>query len=99
MKSLTVIALSLGLASTPLAFAEQAKPADAKAKPQAVKMSDAQLDKVTAGAALIDVILVDVVDVERVQVSIPVNASIAIAALGAAAGAVATQTRPGRQVQ
>ncbi len=55
-----------------------------------VQMSEAQLDKVAAGG-LIDVVVVDVVDVRNVKVAIPVNAAVAIAALGAAAGAVATQ--------
>ena len=65
-------------------------------------MTDAQLDKVAAG--LITVVAVDVVDVNNnsilnnndVQLLIPVNASVAVAILGAA-GSEAVQ-RPGRNI-
>jgi hypothetical protein len=97
MKGITVVALSLGLASAPLAFAEQAKPA--QGKPQAVKMSDAQLDNVTAGA-LINAVVVDVVDVNNnnIAVAVPVNAAVAVNVLGGATGAAALQ-QPGRILQ
>jgi hypothetical protein len=64
-----------------------------------VELTDAELDCVAAGQALIDVTVVDVVDIEdnNVAVAIPVNAAAAIAVLGGA-GAVSVQ-RPGRIVQ
>ena len=94
----TVIAIA-ALATAGTAFAGQEVK---QAKPQAVKMTDAQLDKVAAG--LITVVAVDVVDVNNnsilnnndVQLLIPVNASVAIGILGNA-GAVAAQ-RPGRNI-
>jgi hypothetical protein len=58
-------------------------------------MTDAQLDTVVGGA-LINAVLVDVVDVRNVQVAVPVAASAAIAILGAAGAA--TLQRPGRQI-
>ena len=94
----TVIAIA-ALATAGTAFAGQEVK---QAKPQAVKMTDAQLDNVAAG--LITVVAVDVVDVNNnsilnnndVQLLIPVNASVAIGILGNA-GAVAAQ-RPGRNI-
>jgi len=61
-----------------------------------VEMTDKQMDKVTAGA-LINVVAVDVVDVQnnKVAVSIPVNAAVAIGVLGGAV-AGAAQGQPGR---
>lgn len=56
----------------------------------------AQMDSVSAGA-LINAVVVDVVDVRDVQVAIPVNAAVAIGILGAA-GAAAFQ-QPGCQMQ
>jgi hypothetical protein len=84
MKSMIVSAVILGMtASTSFAGGVSG----------AVELTDAQMDAVNAGAL---VTVVDVVDIEnnQVQVAIPVNAAVAIAALGAVAGAVATQ--PGR---
>ena len=78
-KTLSVLATTLCLAASGGAFAKQPVP-----------MTDAQMDKVTAGA-LINVVAVDLVDINNVannnnvQVAIPVNAAVAI--LGAA-GAV-----------
>ena len=84
MKYASAIVVAVGLATAPAAFA----------KP--VKMSDSQLDNVTGGA-LINAVVVDVVDIEnnRVAVAIPVNAAAAINVLGGATGAAALQ-RPGR---
>ena len=61
-----------------------------------VEMTDKQMDKVTAGA-LINVVAVDVVDIQnnKVAVSIPVNAAVAIGVLGGAI-AGAAQGQPGR---
>jgi hypothetical protein len=97
---LATCALSLGLAAASAAFAEPAKEPLNKPAPQAVKMSDAQLDNVAAGQALIDVTAVDLVDVNNnnIAVNIPVNAAAAINVLGGATGAVSTQ-RPGRILQ
>ena len=65
--------------------------------PGMIELTGAELDAVAAGA-LINAVLVDVVDVNNNDVNgaIPVNAAVAIAALGGAAGAAALQ-RPGRQ--
>jgi hypothetical protein len=84
MKALTAFGVVVALASAP-AFAGPKK------------MSDAQMDNVTGGA-LVNAILVDVVDVNNnnVQVAVPVNAAVAAGILGNA-GAVSVQ-RPGRQV-
>lgn len=89
-KPLTLTAATFALAASGAAFAQ---------KP----MTDAQMDKVTAGA-LVNAVLVDVVDVNNnnilnnVQVAIPVNAAVAIGVLGGPVGAAALQ-RPGRQTQ
>ena len=93
-----ITALSLALAgSSALANQSKDRPGTQTAKPQPVQMSDAQMDSV-AGGALINAVLVDVVDVNNndVQVAIPVNAAVAIGILGAA-GSAALQ-RPGRQI-
>ena len=105
---LTVVALTLGLAASPLAFAEQAKPS-----PEPMKMSDAQLDNVVAGQmvqvgeGLVTVQVGDVtVDVpvrvlnnsvnnNTVQVPVAANVGAAVGVLGNAA-AVARQF--GRQL-
>jgi len=96
MKIITAIAtvLSFAAASTS-GFAGQAVD-QAKQAQAPVEMTDAQMDNVTGGA-LINAVLVDVVDVNNnnVQVAIPVNAAVAIGILGAA-GSAALQ-RPGRQ--
>jgi hypothetical protein len=95
MKRLTSVIAAVALAGTASVAVAQDK---VKPQPQQkpVAMSDAQLEKVAAGA-LIDVVIVDVVDVRNVQVAIPVNAAVAAGILGNA-GAIATQ-RPGRQRQ
>jgi hypothetical protein len=49
MHKFGVIALALGLAAAPTAFADQGKEPVKKPMPKAVKMTDAQLDKVVAG--------------------------------------------------
>jgi hypothetical protein len=59
-----------------------------------VELNDAELDAVAAGA-LINAVLVDVVDVQDVNVAVPVNAAVAAGILGTA-GAAAFQ-QPGRQ--
>jgi hypothetical protein len=88
-KPLTLTAAAIALATSGAAFAQ---------KP----MTDAQMDQVTAGA-LINAVLVDVVDVnnndivKNVQVAVPVNSAVAVGILGAA-GAAALQ-QPGRQMQ
>jgi len=86
MRKSLIAAATLALAASGTAFAKQP-----------VKMTDQQMDQVTAGA-LINAVLVDVVDVNNndVQVAIPVNAAVAVGILGAA-GAAAVQ-QPGRQV-
>jgi hypothetical protein len=54
VKYISAMALSIGLAAAPAAFAEQQTGGqDAKAPPNAVKMSEAQLDQVAGG--LLDV--------------------------------------------
>ena len=86
----------LGLAVSGLSYAA---PEVAEVKGQAngpVQMTDAQMDNVVGGA-LINAVLVDVVDVRNVQVAVPVNAAVAVGILGAA-GAAALQ-QPGRQTQ
>jgi len=94
---IAILAVSLGLAASPAAFADNdGKEPEKKAQP--VQMSEAQLDNVTAGA-LINAVLVDVVDVRNVDVdvAIPVNAAVAIDVLGGGAAAIARQ--PGRVFQ
>jgi hypothetical protein len=59
-----------------------------------VELNDAELDAVAAGA-LLNLLLLDVVDVGDVNVAVPVNAAVAAGVLGIA-GAAAGQ-RPGRQ--
>jgi hypothetical protein len=97
MKMITAVAtvLSFAAASTS-GFAGQAGDQETPAKAP-VEMTDAQMDNVTGGA-LINAVLVDVVDVNNnnVQVAIPVNAAVAIGVLGGPVGAAALQ-RPGRQ--
>ena len=95
----SLIALAIASAGT-AALADPAKqPANREtAKPKAAVMSDAQLDRVAGGQALIEVTLVDVVDVNnnQVQVFVPVNATVAAGILGEA-GALGVQ-RPGRVI-
>jgi hypothetical protein len=97
MKSvLALCTLSLGLAAAP-AFADQGKEPANKSPLKAVKMSDAQLDNVSAGA-LLNLLVLDAVDINNntVNVAVPVNAAVAAGVLGTA-GAVATQ--PGNITQ
>jgi hypothetical protein len=92
MRKLMAFALATSLATAGSAYAASAPPA---------QLNDSELDQVTAGA-LVNVVAVDVVDINRneivknVDVAIPINASVAIGILGAA-GSVATQ--PGRIFQ
>jgi hypothetical protein len=97
MKRFATLFVALGLATAgSTALADQAKDQlnKQKAKPQPVQMTEAQLDNVAGG--LVDIVLVDVVDVEKnnlaVAANVPINA--AVAAFGSFA--TATQTRPGR---
>ena len=81
MRKSLIAAATLAMAASGTAFA----------KP--VKMTDQQMDQVTGGA-LINAILVDVVDVNNnnvdVDVAVPVNAAVAAGILGNA-GAIAVQ--------
>ncbi|TFZ00783.1 hypothetical protein EZ313_20275 [Ramlibacter henchirensis] len=83
MRKTLIAAATLALAASGTAFA----------KP--VKMTDQQMDEVTAG--LVTVVLVDTVDVSNVannnQVAVPVNAAAAVAVLGTATS-VAAQRSP-----
>jgi hypothetical protein len=96
MKKLSALLVAAGVTVSGFAYA-QPDSADTKRPTSRVEMSDAQLDKVVGGA-LVNAILVDVVDVNnnRVQVAVPVNAAVAAGILGNA-GAIAVQ-HPGRQV-
>jgi len=97
---IAVIALSLGLAAAPAAFADNGGKQPEKKAPKATQMSEAQLDNVSAGA-LLNVFLVDVVDIQnnKVAVAIPVNAAVAASVLsGGPTGAVSLQ-QPGRITQ
>ena len=98
MNRITVLALTLGLASAPAAFAEQQRPAEPKPAPQAMKMSDAQLEKLVAGQVDVTILpggLVNVSDVTvdarslnnslndvTVQVPVAANIGAAVAVLG-----------------
>jgi hypothetical protein len=96
---IAILAFSLGLAASPAAFADNGGKQPEKKAPKAMKMSDAQLDKVAAGA-LINANVVDVVDVRNVDVAvaIPVNAAVAANVLGGPTGAASLQ-QPGRILQ
>ena len=96
MKTVTAAVVAISLAASTSAFAGQ--PAKEMQAQGPVPMTESQMDNVTGGA-LINAILVDVVDVNnnRVQVAIPVNAAVAIGILGAAGSAALQQ--PGRQRQ
>ena len=89
MKHVMAVALAFGFAAAPAAFATEHK------APQQMKMSDAQLDNVSAGA-LINAFVIDVVDINnnQVAVAVPVNAAAAVNVLGGATGAAALQ-QPG----
>lgn len=98
MKKIAIL-VALATAAASSAFAQQPTPVTPEqvvaSKP--VPMTDEQMDKVTAGA-LINVLLLDVVDVRdvNVQVAVPVNAAVALGVLGGAIG-TALQN-PGRQI-
>ena len=76
MRKSLIAAATLALATSGAAFA----------KP--VKMTDQQMDKVTAGA-LANVVVVDLVDVNKnnVQVVAPIGVTAAVGVLGTAVGA------------
>lgn len=93
MKSLAILAAALIASGS--AFADQVSDKD-KLAHTPVPLTEAQMDNVTGGA-LINAVVVDVVDVRNVQVAVPVNAAVAIGILGAA-GAAALQ-QPGRVQQ
>jgi hypothetical protein len=94
-KELAVFALALGLASTAPAFAggEKITP-----KKHPVKMTDDQMDKVTAGqinigGGLIDVDVQNVDVVKDVAVNANLAAGVAAAVLGGAGNAVGAAQR------
>jgi hypothetical protein len=93
MKKLSALLVAAGVTVSGFAYAQPDSP-DTKRPTSRVEMSDAQLDKVVGGA-LVNAILVDVVDVNNndVNVAVPVNAAVAAGILGNA-GAIAVQ-RPG----
>jgi hypothetical protein len=95
MKQVMAVAFAFGLVAAPAAFAADHKAPQQKPQPEAMKMSDAQLDNVSAGA-LINAVVVDVVDINnnQVAVAVPVNAAAAVNVLGGATGAAALQ-QPG----
>jgi hypothetical protein len=86
MKTIVVSVLAMG-AMTSIALA--AGPTSPQTGP--VKLTDAQMDGVTAGQVVVN----DVVDVGNVAVGIPVNAAANVCAVIAACRADAQQ-RPGR---
>lgn len=103
MKKVTSLAFAVAMASTgSAAFAEQDVSKQVQSAP--IAMSDAQLDNVSAGA-LIDVVVVDVVDARnvannnQVQVAIPVNAAVAASILSNGDVSAVTSGRPGRIIQ
>ena len=103
-QAITAFALTLGLGAAP-AFADQSQEPAKNAQPQAVKMSDAELDSVAAGqlivlgGGLINVagVSVDVnllnnsANNNTVQVPVAANISAAVVALGGNAAAMAQQ--------
>ena len=97
MKTLAAVVTALAVAASTSAFADQISDNERQAQGP-VPMTESQMDNVTGGA-LVNAILVDVVDVNNnnVQVAIPVNAAVAIGILGAAGSAALQQ--PGRQRQ
>jgi len=73
MKFISAIALSLGLAAAPLAFAEDAP----------AKMSDTQLDQVAGGLADVSVSLSNVANPTiTVNPTITANPSVSVSVLG-----------------
>jgi hypothetical protein len=83
MKYVSAIALFLGLAAAPLAFAERTNGQDAKAAPQAVKMSEAQLDQVAGGLADVSVSLSNVANpTVTVNPTVTANPTVTVSVLG-----------------
>ena len=80
-KQLAVFALAIGFASSAPAFADDK---EATAKKQPVKMTETQMDQVTAGARQEGVINVAVEDTEVVK-NVQVGVQAAVAVLGTAA--------------
>lgn len=71
MKRIAAVALALGLAAAPAAFAEP------------TKMSEAQLDQVTGGQGLINVAVTDVANPNiQVNPTVTVNPSVQVSVLG-----------------
>jgi len=78
MKYLSAIALSLGLAAAPLAFAGETTP---------VKMSDAQLDQVAAGLADVSVSLDNVANpTVTVNPNVTASPTVSVSVLGGGLG-------------
>jgi hypothetical protein len=103
MKRFATLFVAVGLATAgSTVLAEEAKDQVSKqdAKPQPVQMTEAQLDNVAAG--LITVVAVDVVDINRnnvavpVTVQLPVNAAVAVLGEAAAAQLPRFEGSPGR---
>ena len=78
MKSLAILAAALIASGS--AFAGQVSDKD-KSAHTPVAWTETQMDNVTAGA-LLNAIVVDVVDVRNVQVAVLVNAAVAVGILG-----------------
>jgi hypothetical protein len=93
MKSLAILAAALIASGS--AFADQVSDKD-KSAHTPVALTETQMDNVTAGA-LLNAIVVDVVDVRDVQVAVPVNAAVAVGILGTTG--VAALQQPGNQNQ
>jgi hypothetical protein len=95
MKSLAILAAALIASGS--AFAGEVSDKDMSAHTP-VSLTEAQMDNVTGGA-LVNAILVDVVDVNNnnVQLAVPVNAAVAAGILGDA-GAISVQ-HPGNLTQ
>jgi hypothetical protein len=93
MKSLAILAAALIASGS--AFAGEVSDKD-KSAHTPVALTETQMDNVTAGA-LLNAIVVDVVDVRDVQVAVPVNAAVAVGILGTTG--VAALQQPGNQNQ
>lgn len=71
MKRIAVVALAIGLAGAPIAYA------------QPTKMTEAQLDRVTGGQGLIGVTVSDVADVQvNPAVTVNPNVNVQVSVLG-----------------
>lgn len=98
MKKTSLFAAIAAIAFSGAAFAQTSTPTTSpQQERKPVAMTEAQMDKVTAGA-LLNLTLVDVVDVRdvNVQVAVPVNAAVAVGVLGGAVSGAAQN--PGRQI-